>query len=111
MAVMTKTGVKVVLTKNVVAGGAEPRERRVVETDDFGRFARRILRAYARRVADRDIEALTGLAALRDEVDAAIVDAVRGLHGNPYSWTDIGRALGVSRQAAQMRFGKTTSQR
>ena len=37
-----------------------------------------------------------------------IVDAVRGLHGNPYSWTDIGRALGITRQAAQMRFAKAT---
>jgi hypothetical protein len=84
----------------------QPRSART-EADEFGAFVRRIIRAYARRVGDKDIEALTGLAALRDEVDAAIVEAVNNLHGDPYSWADIGRALGTTRQAAQMRFGKT----
>lgn len=82
---------------------------RNTEADQFGSFVRRIVRAYARRVGDRDIEALTGLAALRDEVDQAIRDAVDNLHGDPYSWTDIGRALGISRQAAQMRFGRPST--
>jgi hypothetical protein len=75
------------------------------ETDEYGAFVRRILRAYAKRVGDKDIEALTGLAALRDEVDQALADAVAGLHGQPYSWADIGRALGITRQAAQQRYG------
>jgi hypothetical protein len=95
---MATRTVKVNLTGNTVAP--------TTEADKFGAFARRIVRAYGRRVADRDIEALTGLVQLRDELDAAIVDAVHGLHGNPYSWTEIGRALGITRQAAQMRFGK-----
>ena len=34
------------------------RARRLVENDDYAAFARRILRAYARRVADGDIDAL-----------------------------------------------------
>jgi hypothetical protein len=82
------------------------REKRDVETREFGAFARRIVRAYGRRVADRDIEALAELVALRDAVDAAIHDAATALHGEPYSWTDIGRVLGITRQAAQMRLGK-----
>lgn len=94
--VVTMTGNRVV----------QPDERRVVETSDFIKFARRILRAAARRVADRDIDALTALATLQAEVDQALVDAVAGLYGSPYSWTEIGDALGISRQAAQMRFGK-----
>lgn len=97
---MTKTTAKA----TIVAGNTVAATR--TESDEFGAFVRRIVRAYARRVGDRDIEALTGLAALRDEVDAAIVEAVKQLHGDPYSWAEIGRALGTTRQAAQMRFGK-----
>lgn len=76
------------------------------EADEFGAFARRILRAYSRRVADRDIDGLAGLAQLRDDVDGAIVAAVAGLQAAGYSWTDIGRTLGITRQAAQQRYGK-----
>jgi hypothetical protein len=79
--------------------------RAVVETEEFSDFARRILRAYSRRVADKDIEALAGLVALRDEVDRAVVQAVSGLHGDPYSWTEIARVLGITRQAAQQKYG------
>jgi hypothetical protein len=95
---MATRTVKVTLTGNTVAP--------TTEADKFGGFVRRVIRAYGRRVADRDIEALAGLVQLRAELDAAIVDAVRGLHGQPYSWTEIGNVLGVTRQAAQMRFGK-----
>ena len=73
------------------------------EADEFGAFVRRIVRAYGRRVADRDIEALAGLAELRGELDAAIDQAVVGLVASGYSFTDIGDALGVSRQAARQR--------
>jgi hypothetical protein len=36
---------------------------RVVENDEYAAFARRILRAYARRVSAGDIEAITCMAA------------------------------------------------
>src|SRR5215207_1672929 len=75
------------------------------EADEYGAFVRRVIRAYARRVADKDIEGLAGLAALRDEVDAAIRTAVDGLHGDPYSWADIARVLGITKQSAHDRFG------
>jgi hypothetical protein len=76
------------------------------EADKFGAFARRILRAYGRRVADRDIEGLTGLVALRDEVDAEIRKSTQALQEQGYSWAEIGRVLGISKQACQQRFGK-----
>lgn len=75
------------------------------EADEFGAFVRRIVRAYQRRVADRDIEALAGLAQLQRDVDEAVAAAVRGLQAEGYSWTEVGRVLGVSRQAAQQRWG------
>lgn len=82
-----------------------PRRRETVENDQYAAFARRILRAYARRVASGDIEALGDLVALSDEVDTAIRQAVSGLREFGYSWAEIGTRLGVTRQAAQMRFG------
>ncbi|MDT8915775.1 hypothetical protein [Amycolatopsis sp. PS_44_ISF1] len=82
----------------------------MTETDKYGKFVRRIMRAYGRRVANLDIEGLKGLVELRDELDALIVDSARKLQDQPkgqgYSWGDIGRVLGISRQAAQQRFGK-----
>ncbi len=81
------------------------RGKRVVENTEFDAFARRIVRAYARRVADGDIEALTSLRQLASTVEDATRDAVHGLRGFGYSWADIAARLGVSRQAAQMRWG------
>jgi hypothetical protein len=86
------------------------RPARMVETDKFDAFARRILRAYGRRVAVGDIEALRSLVDLGAEIDATVRLAVTSLHASPYkySWSEIGDRLGVSRQAAQMRFGDKT---
>lgn len=82
------------------------RSRKPVENDEYGAFARRVLRSYARRVATGDIEALTCMAALADDIDTAIGIAVIGLRQHGYSWADIGTRLGVTRQAAQQRWGR-----
>lgn len=93
--------------KNTVNPALTPkRVRNRVENDEFGAFARRILRSYARRIAIGDIEALTGMAALADDIETAIRTAVIGLRENGYSWAEIGTRLGVTRQAAQQRWGK-----
>jgi hypothetical protein len=94
--------------RNAVKGSLTPKRRdRVVENPEFAAFARRILRAAARRVADGDVEGLAGLVALRSEVDAAIAEAIGGLRSPQwsYSWADIARVLGTTRQAAQQRYG------
>ncbi|MEU7875149.1 hypothetical protein [Dactylosporangium sp. NPDC049140] len=99
------------MSKSTVKPGMTPRRakraKRAVENDQFDAFVRRILRAYARRVAAGDIEALAMLTMLSSEVDSVLRDAVRGLRKTPYSysWDEIGQRLGTSRQAAQMRFG------
>jgi hypothetical protein len=97
-------------TDTVKPGLTRKRAKRVVEADEFDAFARRILRAYARRVATGDIEALRSLAALSAEIDAVTRLAVTGLKSGPhrYSWAEIADRLGVSRQAAQMRYGDRT---
>lgn len=94
-----KNTVKTRLTAN--------RTRRVVENDDYAAFARRILAAYARRVASGDIEALTQMTQLAADLDAAIGQAVTGLREVGYSWAEIGLRLGVTRQAAQQRWGQS----
>ena len=81
------------------------REKRVVENDQFAAFARRILRAYARRIADGDVEALRSLTNFSSDVDALTRTAVKGLRDFGYSWADIAGRLGVTRQAAQQRWG------
>jgi hypothetical protein len=81
--------------------------RRVVENDEYAAFARRILAAYARRISAGDVEALSLLASLGADVENATRQAVTGLREHGYSWADIGARLGVTRQAAQQRWGGT----
>jgi len=84
---------------------SKPRRRDVVENDEYAAFVRRILRAYARRVATGDVEALADMVNLAAHLDEAIGQAVIGLRAHGYSWADIGNRLGISRQAAQQRWG------
>jgi hypothetical protein len=85
------------------------RRRRQVENDEYGAFVRRVLRTYARRVGDGDVEALVLMTNLADEIDTAIAEAVKGLRGCGYSWAEIGAQLGITRQAAQQRWGPNSS--
>ena len=82
------------------------RAARVVENDEYAAFARRVLRAYARRVADGDVEALALMLGLAEEIDTSIAEAVKGLRG--YSWAEIGSRLGITRQAAQQRWAASS---
>ncbi|AKI28632.1 hypothetical protein GMA5_18 [Gordonia phage GMA5] len=76
---------------------------------EFAAFSRRIMRAYARRVATADPAALGELMTLRAEVDTAIAAAVDGLRAEGFSWADIGAEVGLTRQAAQQRWGVNKS--
>jgi predicted DNA-binding protein (UPF0278 family) len=89
----------------VKAGLTANRRRRPVENDEYARFVQRVVRAYAKWVAGGDVDALADMAALATELDAAIAQAVIGLRKTGYSWAEIAARLGVSRQAAQQRWG------
>ena len=52
------------------------RRYRVVENDEYAAFLRRAIRAYSRRVAAGDIEAITTMAALADHLENATRQAV-----------------------------------
>jgi hypothetical protein len=95
--------------QNTVKNALTPkRPARVRENDEYAAFARRILRAYARRIATGDVEALTLMTDLAEEIDTAISQAVTGLRAFGYSWSEIGSRLGVTRQAVQQRWGRTS---
>ena len=81
------------------------RRRKAVENDDYAAFARRIIRAFGRRIAAGDIDALADAAFLSAQLDHTIRESVAGLRQRGYSWADIGRQLGVTKQAAQQRWG------
>jgi hypothetical protein len=86
------------------SGAPGRRPGRARENDEYAGFARRVLRAYARRVADGDVEALILMFGLAAEIDTAITEAVKGLRARGYSWAEIGSRLGITRQAAQQRW-------
>ncbi|MEU8656929.1 hypothetical protein AB0C31_09405 [Actinoplanes philippinensis] len=96
------------MTPNPRPGDSRPskvRRRDVVENDEYAAFIRRILRAYGRRVATGDVEALRDMVALSSELDTAVGEAVKGLRSHGYSWAEIADRLGISRQAAHQRWG------
>ena len=81
------------------------RRRRVVENDEYSTFARRVIRAYSRRVAAGDVDAIAAMIQTAADLDEAIHQAVIGLRRFGYSWAEIGMRLAISRQAAQQRWG------
>lgn len=89
---------------SVKGGLTAERERQVPE---FAGFVRRAIRAHGRRVGAADPEELAELVAMRATLEEAIATAVDGLRAAPReaSWAEIARALGVTRQAAQQRYG------
>lgn len=100
------------MSQNTVRPSLTPKPRRrpkrPVETAQFDAFVRRILRAYARRVAAGDIEALRSLSQLSSEVDIVCRAAVADLRKPPwgYSWSEIADRLGVTKQTAHERYGE-----
>ena len=84
------------------------RPYRVVENDEYAAFLRRVIRAYSRRVAAGDIEAIAAMNRLAADLEEATRQAITGLRGFGYSWADIAMRLGITRQGAQQRWGDTT---
>lgn len=94
-------------TRSDVKASLTPiRRGRVVENDQYAAFIRRVIAAYSRRVAAGDIDAIIDMTSIAAELDDAITEAVTGLRAAGYSWADIAARLGVTRQAAQQRWGK-----
>ena len=76
-----------------------------MENDEYACFLQRVIRAYSRRVASGDIDAINTMVRLSADLDHATREAITGLRGIGYSWADIGLRLGITRQAVQQRWG------
>ena len=74
--------------------------------DEYAAFVRRVIAAYSHRVAAGDIDAISDMTRTAAESDDAISQAVTGLRAAGHSWADIAARLGVTRQAAQQRWGR-----
>lgn len=79
------------------------------ECPELGGAVVRFSRALTVRAWEGDDEALEQLVRVRRAVEEDIVTSARYLHAFGYSWTRIGRILGISRQAARQRFGEGVS--
>lgn len=82
-----------------------PRAKRERETSEYLRDLTRMVKRAGVRTADADGPELVQLLELIDVVEQAAVVAVKGQRDRG-SWQFIAEGLGVSRQAAQQRFGK-----
>ncbi|HMT33671.1 MAG TPA: hypothetical protein PKA99_13665 [Dermatophilaceae bacterium] len=71
---------------------------------EFIAFGRRIMRALSKRIGSADPEDLAEMLALSRELDECITASVAGLRSSGYSWAEIARATGTTRQAAFARW-------
>ena len=70
----------------------------------------RMITAYGRRVGNSDPEDLSEMLELHRTFERIVGDAVRSQreqHGR--SWSEIGAAAGITRQAAQMKWGRPSA--
>jgi len=77
-------------------------------TDNTPYFAMlaRMVKAAGRRAAVADAEDLAQLVAIRQDLDYAIIAAVKGLRDAEITWQTIGEATGTTRQAAIQKWAR-----
>ncbi len=91
---------------------ARRKDARKTEPREQLAMIRRMVRAAGRRIVLEDPSELAQLVALRAELDATIARTAKALHetpdanGHTFSWTAIGEAEGISRQAAYQKYGQ-----
>ena len=76
----------------------------------------RALEDWADRIESEDLEvadtevlrAIATLADRREQVDDELAEAVHAARKGKRSWSEIGAMLGVSKQAAQCKYGPTS---
>lgn len=84
-----------------------PRKReRLLENSDRKATAGRFIRALGRHIADGDPDDLALLDQLKEDMAEAVRVAVLGLRAQGYSWDDIARGYGCSRQYLWRTYGQ-----
>jgi hypothetical protein len=87
-------------------GGRRRSRRERPEAPEVGQAARRFVRALVARAEEGDTEAIEQLVETQHETTQAITAAGQALSRAGYSYTDLARLLGVTRQAARQRFAR-----
>lgn len=82
------------------------RARREYESPDIAAFLKRQGRGLVRRAGEGDLEALSALLDSIAALEASAGEAARALVETGYSWGEVGREAGMTRQAARQRWGK-----
>lgn len=80
-----------------------PTDKTPVEHTEYAKFIMRSLRAFGRR-AGEDVDALRLLRDIGEVYDEVLDAAARECH-KTWSWGEIALRLGMTRQAAQKRWG------
>lgn len=80
--------------------------KRTYEAPDMAAFMKRTAKAMARRAAEGDLEALAAMREVQVALTEALAAGAAGAHEFGYSWTEVGREMGISRQAARQQFGQ-----
>lgn len=79
---------------------------RMTDNRDFYKAVQRMIRAAYRRASNSDPEDFSVLGDLSSFCRQAESDAVKSLRVKGYSWSHIGSAFGISKQAAFKRWGQ-----
>lgn len=75
-----------------------------MDSIDYPPFLLRLLRAYGRKVASEDAEALAAMVSLYEQFGSIIRDAATGLTDIGISWNEIGAALQIPSTTARDRW-------
>lgn len=109
------SALRTVLRRELAAEPKKPKAKQSYEPPEKVAAATRMIRSVSRE-ASGNVEVLPLIAEHARTVDEALraaVAAARSGEGMPggqgWSWVDVGRVLGCSKQAAQQRFGRTTT--
>lgn len=86
------------------------RPKRFTHNPEFFAMVDRMIVAAGRRVGTGDVEDLQELAELSRTLDAVLQQAVLDVReSSGCSWAAVGRAFGMTKQAAQQRWGRLPS--
>lgn len=81
------------------------RELRDVETMDYAKFVRRVVRRYGERLSEADYPDLADAIVILEELREAVAVGCRA-QAERTSWASVATGLGVTRQGAWQRFGR-----
>jgi aspartate/methionine/tyrosine aminotransferase len=86
------------------------RRERITETPEFGKAVIRMIRTMSRRVGAADIAELGALFEVLDAADEAVVDGITDLLKSGYSYSELAREIGWTRQRLTQWYERRTRQ-